>query len=246
MTVGLVASDLRQNILAEHSADALRLLHDYAGQAELLATAGARAIVIPEKIAVLLDSDLPQPDSLLQSTADKNNALIIVGVIHPTTGAKWNEARLYCPDGSIRTYEKHHMLPVYEGNLAVGTTLSGANLLASGASPYARTWIFPNADATVPTTASAFYSTPPGISTRMAGGMAGWRFFAESKADSASPAHPNKAFSASATIVVASSANNPPATRPSRPSSPPCASNTSPLSTIASETGWAGSTSLFY
>ena len=121
VTVGLVASDLRQNILAEHSADTLRLLRDYAGQAELLAAAGARVIVIPEKIAVLLDSDLPQADPLLQSTADKTAALIIVGVIHPTTGAKWNEARLYFPDGSIRTYEKHHMLPVYEGNLTVGT-----------------------------------------------------------------------------------------------------------------------------
>ncbi len=122
VTVGLVASDLRQNLLAEHSADTLRLLHDYASQSELLAAAGARAIVIPEKIAVLLDSDLPQADPLLQSTAANTNALIIVGVIHPTTGAKWNEARLYFPDGSIRTYEKHHMLPVYEGQLTVGTT----------------------------------------------------------------------------------------------------------------------------
>jgi apolipoprotein N-acyltransferase len=97
------------------------LLRDYAAHAEGLAGQGARVVVIPEKIAVLLDSDLPEADLLLHSTAAKTGALIVVGVIHPTTGAKWNEARLYFPDGTIRTYEKHHMLPVYEGALTVGT-----------------------------------------------------------------------------------------------------------------------------
>jgi len=120
--VGLVASDLGQNLLTEDPSDTLRLLHDYAGQAEALAAEGAKVIVIPEKIAVLLAASLPEADSLLQSTAEKSQALIVVGVIHPTTSAKWNEARLYFPDGSIRTYEKHHMLPVYEGKLTVGTT----------------------------------------------------------------------------------------------------------------------------
>ena len=121
VTVGLVASDLRQNILTEGHADTLRLLREYASQAETLAEKGAQIIVIPEKIAVVLDSDLPEVDSLLRSTATKTGSSIVVGVIHPTTGAKWNEGRLYSPTGTIRTYEKHHMLPVYEGNLTVGT-----------------------------------------------------------------------------------------------------------------------------
>ncbi len=121
VTVGLVASDLPQNLLTEKPADTLRLLRDYAAQAEALAAQGATVIVIPEKIAVLLDSELAQADPLFQSTAAKTGALIVAGVIHPTNNAKWNEARLYFPDGSIRTYKKHHMLPVYEGNLTVGT-----------------------------------------------------------------------------------------------------------------------------
>ena len=121
VTVGLLASDLRQNLLTEDPADTLRLLRDYATQAEALAAQGAQVIVIPEKIAVLLDANLSEADRLLQSTAAKTGALIVVGVIHPTMGATWNEARLYFPDGSIRTYEKHHMLPVYEGKLTVGT-----------------------------------------------------------------------------------------------------------------------------
>jgi len=119
--VGLVASDLRQNILTEQPAETLRLMREYASQAETLAARGAQIIVIPEKIAVLLDSELPQVDPLLQSTAAETEASIIVGVVHPTAGAKWNEARLYLPNGTVRTYEKHHMLPVYEGKLTVGT-----------------------------------------------------------------------------------------------------------------------------
>ena len=121
VTVGLLASDLPQNLITEKPADTFRLLRDYATQAEALAAQGARVIVIPEKIAVLQDVELPEADSLLQSIAADTGALIVVGVIHPTNSARWNEARLYFPDGSIRTYEKHHMLPVYEGKLTVGT-----------------------------------------------------------------------------------------------------------------------------
>ena len=121
VTVGLVASDLRQNLQAETLSDALRLLRDYASQAETLAAQGAKVIVIPEKIAVLPDSNLAAADALLQSAAARTQTVIIVGVIHSTSDAKWNEARNYFPDGSIRTYAKQHLLPVYEGHLTVGT-----------------------------------------------------------------------------------------------------------------------------
>jgi apolipoprotein N-acyltransferase len=119
--VALLASDLKQNILTDDPADTLRLLREYSSRAETLAQEGARVVVIPEKIAVVPDSILPEADALLRSTAEKSGALLVVGVIHPTGTARWNEARLYFPDGSIRTYEKHHMLPVYEGDLTPGT-----------------------------------------------------------------------------------------------------------------------------
>jgi apolipoprotein N-acyltransferase len=119
--VGLLASDLRQNILTEKHADTIRLMHDYAAEAEKLAARGAKVVIIPEKIAVVLDSDLPEIDPLFTTVAVKTGATVIVGVIHPTTGAKWNEARLYFPDGMVRTYDKHHMLPSFESNLKPGT-----------------------------------------------------------------------------------------------------------------------------
>ena len=119
--VGLVASDLDGNILAEKHDDMLRLLRDYAAEARRLAAQGAQAVVTPEKIAVVRNSDVPEVDSLLGSTAAQTGAMIVVGVIHPTPAAKWNEARLYEPNGTIHVYEKHHMLPPFESSFAVGT-----------------------------------------------------------------------------------------------------------------------------
>jgi apolipoprotein N-acyltransferase len=122
--VGLLASDLPQNILTHEHNDTLRLMRDYAGQAEKLAMQGAKVVIIPEKIAVLPNSDLPEIDPLFTSVAEKTGASIVLGVIHPTPEAKWNEARLYSPDGKIRTYEKHHMLPPFESSFKVGTERS--------------------------------------------------------------------------------------------------------------------------
>jgi apolipoprotein N-acyltransferase len=120
--VGLVASDLRQNLITEKPEDTIRLMQSYLAEAQVLATQGAKVIVIPEKIAVLPDSELPTVDPMFREAAQKSGAEIVVGVIHPTQGARWNEARLYTPSGEIRTYEKHHMLPQYESNLTVGTS----------------------------------------------------------------------------------------------------------------------------
>jgi apolipoprotein N-acyltransferase len=119
--VGLLASDLPQNILTHEHNDTVRLMRDYAGQAEKLAAQGAKVVIIPEKTSAVLDSDLADVDPLFSSVATRSGASVIIGVIHSTPGAKWNEARLYTPDGKIRTYEKHHMLPPFESSLKAGT-----------------------------------------------------------------------------------------------------------------------------
>jgi len=120
--VGLVASDLRQNLITEKPDDTIRLMRSYVEQAQTLAAQGAKVVVIPEKVAVLVDSELPEVDPMFREAAEKTGADIVIGVIHPTTGAKWNEARLYLPSGEIRTYDKHHMLPQFESDLTVGTS----------------------------------------------------------------------------------------------------------------------------
>jgi len=123
IAVGLVASDLPQNILAEQPADVLRLMHEYAAQAELLAAKGAKVVVIPEKVAVVGDSDMPEVDALFKSAAAGSGVTIVVGIVHPSAPNRWNEARVYSPDGVVRTYEKHHMVPIFESkDLTPGTT----------------------------------------------------------------------------------------------------------------------------
>src|SRR5215472_4877095 len=122
--IGLVASDLPKNLITQEPADTMRLLQEYAAQAQSLAAQGARAIVIPEKIAVVRDSELRQADPLLQSTADRSGVVVIVGVVHIAPDAKWNEARIYSPNSPVQVYEKHHMLPPFESPLKPGTTLS--------------------------------------------------------------------------------------------------------------------------
>jgi apolipoprotein N-acyltransferase len=121
VVVGLVASDLPQNLITVKPEDTIRLMHSYVNQAQALAAQGAKVVVIPEKVALLVDSELPEVDSMFREAAQKSGAEIVVGVIHPTNGAKWNEARLYTPSGEIRTYEKHHMLPRFESDLTPGT-----------------------------------------------------------------------------------------------------------------------------
>lgn len=121
VTVGLIATDLRENILTEKPADTERLMQQYAGEAQKAAAQGAKVIVLPEKIGVLLNPDLPQFNALFQKTASQTGAIVIVGVIRPDPPNKWNEARIYWPEGTIRTYEKHHMLPAYESSFTVGT-----------------------------------------------------------------------------------------------------------------------------
>jgi apolipoprotein N-acyltransferase len=120
--VGLVASDLRENIITVKPEDTIRLMRSYADEAQILAAQGAKVVVIPEKVGVLLDSELPKVDPMFRDAAQKSGAKIVIGVIHPTTGGRWNEARLYAPNGEIRTYEKHHMLPAFESDLTVGTS----------------------------------------------------------------------------------------------------------------------------
>ena len=120
--VGLVASDLRQNLITEKPEDTMRLMRSYLEQAQMLASQGAKVVVIPEKVAVLVDWELPEVDAIFREVARKTGADIVIGVVHPTNGAKWNEARIYSPTGEIRTYEKHHMVPQFESNLTVGTS----------------------------------------------------------------------------------------------------------------------------
>jgi apolipoprotein N-acyltransferase len=121
--VGLITSDARSNLMvAEPGADTERLFRDYAREGNKLASEGAQAIVMPEKVGVTLQGKAAGTDAILQSLASQTGATVVAGVVHVDAPEKYNEARIYTPGSDVQRYDKEHMLPPFESNLTVGTT----------------------------------------------------------------------------------------------------------------------------
>jgi apolipoprotein N-acyltransferase len=127
--VGLIASDTLANVkIAGSGADTGRLFESYAAQAERLAADGAQAIVLPEKVGLVLDSENGSADPIFQRLADRTGATIVVGEVHVAASprdspAKYNQARIYQPHAAVLSYDKEHMLPPFESYLTPGTAL---------------------------------------------------------------------------------------------------------------------------
>ena len=121
--VGLITSDEKPNLMvADPGADTERLFRDYAREAGRLASEGAQAIVMPEKLGVTLQGKAAGTDAILQSVASQTGATIVAGVVHVDAPVKYNEARIYTPGSDVQRYDKEHMLPPFESNLTIGTT----------------------------------------------------------------------------------------------------------------------------
>jgi apolipoprotein N-acyltransferase len=130
VTVVLMSSDIRGNILAESDADSLRLLRDYSAQIGRLsgqlegtrADGSALVIVLPEKIGVVSDQATHEMDALFQSSSARANASILVGLDRGAEIRRSNEARLYSPQGTLEAiYDKHHLIPRFESVDLPGT-----------------------------------------------------------------------------------------------------------------------------
>jgi apolipoprotein N-acyltransferase len=123
--VGLIASDEPANLdVAAEGADTDRLFGSYARKAQELAARGAQVIVLPEKIGVVLDSKNNDADSIFQSLADQTKSTIVVGEVHISPPARYNQARVYAPNAPVLAYDKHHLLPPFESSLKPGISLT--------------------------------------------------------------------------------------------------------------------------
>lgn len=123
--VGLISSDERAYAnVADEGAPTRRLYSDYASEAETIAAQGVQAIILPEKLGVVIEPETQTMDSALQATADKTGAAIVAGVVRVASPLKYNEARVYVPHMQIASYDKQHMLPPFESDLKPGTTLT--------------------------------------------------------------------------------------------------------------------------
>jgi apolipoprotein N-acyltransferase len=120
--VGLVASDLPENALPHSKEDSLRLLREYAREAETLSASGAQLVIAPEKIAVVSDDYIDEIDRMFQGVATRSRNVIVIGVARRSPGKFWNAARIYLSDQTAPLlYAKHHMLPFFESRFTVGT-----------------------------------------------------------------------------------------------------------------------------
>jgi apolipoprotein N-acyltransferase len=129
--VGLIASDAQGNRdIASAGTDTERLFREYAAEAEKAALQGARVLVIPEKLGVVVDPETRTTDTFFSGLADKTGAVIVAGMVRATaqrgaTGRElYNEARVYAPGRAPLSYDKEHMLPPFESQLKPGTTLT--------------------------------------------------------------------------------------------------------------------------
>ena len=72
-----------------------------------------------KKLDALGREEIQQADEILENAAKANHVTIAAGFLHLPN---LNELRLYSPGGTLEaTYEKHHMLPVFESDLLPGT-----------------------------------------------------------------------------------------------------------------------------
>jgi apolipoprotein N-acyltransferase len=122
--VGLVASDLQGNVdVAKSGAATTRLMESYAAEAEALIGRGARVVVLPEKLGVVLDAEKGSADPIFQQVAERTGATIVVGEVYVAGSAKYNQARIYQPQAEVLSYDKQHMLPPFESYLTPGRSL---------------------------------------------------------------------------------------------------------------------------
>jgi len=123
--VGLAVSDAPENDIVVSGPDAPRLLKEYAAQAKALAARGAQVVVLPEKLAVVHDTDATADDAFFQPIADAAGVTIVAGQLHLSPGPngtlRYKRAQVYSPHASTASYDKEHMLPPFESNLTVGT-----------------------------------------------------------------------------------------------------------------------------
>jgi apolipoprotein N-acyltransferase len=123
VVVGLIASDTRENVYPQEPEQTARLMRDYLEQVKDLAAQGAKVIVLPEKLGVVVDpKGTAEIDSMLETAARETGTEIVVGFIRRSATAKLNEARVYSgSDLAPLFYEKEHMLPAFESSFLPGT-----------------------------------------------------------------------------------------------------------------------------
>jgi apolipoprotein N-acyltransferase len=86
---------------------------------ELNQGAGARIVVLPEKIVAIPEGQADEALAPFSAIARQHNAVIVVGATVQEGGERYNRAYFIAPEG-VRAYDKQHMIPGLESHLTPG------------------------------------------------------------------------------------------------------------------------------
>lgn len=123
--VGLIETHAGPNIFPPDAASSIVLMQGYAREVKSLAAQGAEFVVLPEMTSLIPDAASAKLDAFFQQTARDAHTQILIGILHVTDHAAYNEGRLYSASGDIETvYRKHHPVPTWEARTSPGTDIS--------------------------------------------------------------------------------------------------------------------------
>jgi apolipoprotein N-acyltransferase len=115
VAVTLIAKDVPMSVYLGSEEQALELLREYADEVRRVTPVGTQVVVLPEKIARVSESALPEVDALFSSAATVTHAAIVLGLVRKTPSGAFNSSRLYSVDGKLEaSYDKHHLIPGVE------------------------------------------------------------------------------------------------------------------------------------
>jgi apolipoprotein N-acyltransferase len=115
VAVTLIAKDVPMSVYLGSEAQALELFRQYADEIRRVTPAETQAVVLPEKIARVSESNLSEVDAFFSSAATTIHAAIVLGLVRKTPSGAFNSSRFYSPNGKLdANYDKHHLIPGVE------------------------------------------------------------------------------------------------------------------------------------
>lgn len=125
VTAGLAAVPAtRAELRSQDAATVTRTLQNYSRNVDALAAAGARVVVLPEKLAFLAPENREAGLALFSRTAPRNRVVLVAGLSLQQERLA-NRAVAFAPDGSpAAAFDKQHLLPPYESRYTPGDSLA--------------------------------------------------------------------------------------------------------------------------
>jgi apolipoprotein N-acyltransferase len=124
LAVGLAATDTTVDRFAtDRAEEALPVIEAYGRRVDVLASRGARVVVLPEKFVGVTDAYAPLVLRMLGEFAKRNHVALVAGLNRHGLPGKRNIAAIFTAAGEITwTYHKIHLVPGFEENYLPGDT----------------------------------------------------------------------------------------------------------------------------